>query len=285
MNTTDTHQELASGAAALEATIAALGSAVVAFSGGVDSTVVAHAAHRALGGRMLAVTAHSESSTKDDTDFCAQLASEWGMPHEVIRYSELDIPGYAENSPRRCFHCKGALHGRLAAIARDRGFAAILDGTNASDVGDFRPGMEAARQYGVRSPLLELGIDKAGVRGLARRYGLPNHDRPAAPCLSSRIPYGDRVTADKLAQVAGAESFLRGLGLRDLRCRHHGLLARIEVPAADFPAVLAAREAIIAEFKSLGFAWISLDLSGFRTGSLNDALRPPGESQGPGGGA
>ncbi len=266
---------IADRAAALEGHIALFQSAIVAFSGGVDSSVVARATLAALGPRMLAVTAHSESTTEEDIQFCRELALGLGMPHEVIEYSELDIPGYVENSPRRCFHCKGALHARLAGLARSRGYAVVLDGSNASDLGDHRPGMEAARGHGVRSPLLEIGADKAHVRALARHYGLPNHDRPASPCLSSRIPYGEPVTADKLAQVAAAESFLRSLGLRELRCRHHGALARIEVPPGEFAAVLQAREAIVVEFRRLGFVWISLDLAGFRSGSLNDVLRTP----------
>lgn len=261
----------------LEASIAAFGSALVAFSGGVDSSVVALAAHRALGAKALAVTAESESTTPEDIALTESIARHFGFAHEVIRYSELAIPNYAANPANRCFYCKNELYTRLTALAGDRGFAFVLDGTNLDDGGDYRPGLKAVAAHGVRSPLRECGFTKAMVRQLAAHWGLPNHDRPAAPCLSSRIPYGDAITRDKLNQVAAAERALRALGLRELRCRHHGTVARLEVPPQDFSTILAHRERIETELKKIGFQWVTLDLGGFRSGGLNAVLK--GHSQ------
>jgi uncharacterized protein len=256
----------------LEGHIAALESVVVAFSGGVDSSVVAVAAHRALGGRALAVTADTESNTDEDLGICRHIAQTHGFAHEVISYSELAIPNYAQNPVNRCFFCKNALYEMLVPLARERGFDAVCDGSNADDVGDYRPGLQAVARHGVHSPLRELGVPKAEVRRLAAHYGLPNHDRPAAPCLSSRVPYGQAITPEKLRQIAAAEAFLRTLGLKEFRCRHHGEIARIEAPAADFPLLLDRRDFIVDHFRQLGFHWIALDLAGFQSGSLNRVL-------------
>ena len=250
------------------------GPVAVAFSGGVDSTVVAKLATMALGREnALCVIAHSESNTDEDVALARVLAEEHGFALEVIAYSELAIGNYAENPTNRCYFCKSELYGRLEALISTRGYAAVLDGSNADDAGDYRPGLKAVKEKGVRSPLRDCGVTKAQVRELARHFGLPNHDKPASPCLSSRIPYGQAITREKLEQVGRAESFLRGLGLRELRCRHHGDVARIEVPADDFPHVLEHRDAILAEFRKLGFIWVSLDLAGFRSGSLNAVLQ------------
>jgi uncharacterized protein len=251
------------------------GPLVVAFSGGVDSSVVAVAATRVLGaGQVIAVLARSESNTEDDAAICRAIAAEHGLRLEIVAYSELAIPNYAENPVNRCYFCKSALYEHLGGLAGRFGAVAVLDGSNRDDAGDYRPGMRAVAERGVRSPLRELGIGKDGVRALARMMGLANHDRPSAPCLSSRVPYGEEITREKLEQVAGAERFLRGLGLGELRCRHHGKVARIEVPAEDIPTVVAHREAIVAELRRLGFTWVSLDLAGFRSGSLNAVLAP-----------
>lgn len=250
---------------------------VVAYSGGVDSTVVLKAASVALGPEALGITADTESNTDDDLALCRRIAQEHGLRHEVIAYSELAIPNYAENPVNRCYFCKHALYSRLTAIAGERGFPVICDGSNRDDVGDYRPGLKAVAELQVRSPLRELGLGKAEVRELARHYGLPNQDKPSSPCLSSRIPYGSPVTRQKLEQVARAERFLRGLGLAELRCRHHGQVARLEVPPPDFEVVLANRQAIVEFLRTLGFHWVTLDLAGFQSGSLNRAV--PGTDQ------
>lgn len=256
----------------LERLIAGYGSAVVGFSAGVDSSVVAAAAHAALGYRALAVTAVTETITGEDIDLAGRIASQLGMQHELIRYNELEIAGYAENPADRCYHCKDALYSRLGALARERGFAALLDGTNASDAGDYRPGRRAAAEQGVCSPLLELGITKEEVRLLGRAYDLPNHDKPSAPCLSSRVPYGTAITPEILARIGRAERALRDLGFRELRVRHHDDLARVEIPKSDFPAALALAGEIDQALRDAGYRYVSLDLRGFRSGSLNDVL-------------
>jgi uncharacterized protein len=199
-----------------------LGSAVVAFSGGTDSTLVAWAARRALGDRTLAVTALSESLSAADAESTRALARRIGVAHEEISYSELAIPGYAENGPDRCYLCKGELFRRLAELARERDYSTVLDGTNADDTSDYRPGRRAAEELAVRSPLAELGWSKAVVREALKELDLPVWDKPSSPCLSSRVPYGDPITREKLAEIARAEAALRELGFRELRVRHPG---------------------------------------------------------------
>lgn len=263
-------QSPAAMAARLEAHLARLDApTIVAFSGGVDSSVVAVSAHRALGERMVAITASTESNTADDIAETKALAARFGFAHEVISYSELAIPNYAANPTNRCFFCKNELYTRLGALAKTRGVAHVCDGSNLDDMGDYRPGLQAVARHGVRSPLREVGLTKAMVRAVALHYGLPNHDKPAAPCLSSRIPYGSPVTREKLDQVARAEAALRALGLVEFRCRHHGDIARIEASPADFPRLLDAREEILTALRAIGFHWVALDLAGFRSGSLN----------------
>jgi uncharacterized protein len=256
----------------LEERIASYGSAVVGFSGGVDSSVVAAAAFAALGERALAVTAVTETLTDADRALTRSLAATLGVSYGEIAYSELEIPNYAENPVNRCYFCKDALYTRLRDVADERGLAVVLDGTNADDAGDYRPGRTAAAERSVFSPLLDLGITKQGVRRLARHYGLANHDKPSSPCLSSRVPYGTPITRAILDRIAAAEERLRALGFRELRVRHHDDVARIEIPRDDFERALLHAERINDELRAVGYRFVSLDLGGFRSGSLNDAI-------------
>ncbi len=242
---------------------------VVAWSGGVDSTVVAKAAQLALGEKALCVVAKSESNTDEDIELCREIAEAHGINYEVIEYSEIAIPNYAENPTNRCFFCKDELYKRLNVVAENYGDCVVLDGSNADDAGDYRPGLTAVAQRGVRSPLKELGISKVQVRELAESLGLPNHDKPSSPCLSSRVPYGQEITKEKLDQIAKAEKYLRVLGFSEFRCRHHGDVARLEIQPDEFDRVLQHRQAIVTEFRMLGFLWVSLDLAGFKSGGLN----------------
>lgn len=253
-------------------------SAVVAFSGGVDSTFVAAVTHDVLGDRALAVTGVSPSVPRSEVAEATELARAIGIAHECIDTSEMDDPDYVKNNPDRCFHCKDELYGRLQAIARERGFAAVLDGCNLDDTGDFRPGRRAASQHTVRSPLVEAGLTKADIRALSRDRGLPTWDKPAMACLSSRIPYGTPVTVETLSLVERAEAYLRSLGLRQLRVRHQVLAsgdptARIETDDAGLALLLAHRHEITEELKALGYLYVTLDLAGYRTGSLNETLK------------
>ncbi|MCC7439566.1 MAG: ATP-dependent sacrificial sulfur transferase LarE [Armatimonadetes bacterium] len=256
----------------LESLIASYGSAVVGYSAGVDSSVVAAAAHAALPEKALAVTAVTETITNDDLLLAAEVAEQLGIAHQWLYYNELDIPSYADNPTNRCYFCKDALYVRLRGVAQEAGYAAVLDGSNADDAGDYRPGRQAAAEQGVKSPLMELGITKAEVRQLATLYGLPNHDKPSAPCLSSRVPYGTRITREVLEKIAQAESSLRTLGFRELRVRHHDQVARIELPPKDFQRALQLSSQIDDALRAVGYAYVSLDLRGFRSGALNETL-------------
>lgn len=259
----------------LVAHLRGLSGALVAYSGGTDSALVAWAAHRALGGRAVAVTAQSESLALKEAGSAAELARGIGIRHEEVSYSELAIPGYAANPPDRCYLCKGVLFSRLAARARELGLEAVLDGSNADDLDDYRPGRQAAQEHGVRSPLVELGIGKAAVREALRELALPVWDKPSSPCLSSRVPYGEPITREKLEQVAAAEAALRELGFRELRVRHHGSVARVEIPVAELARAAAppVSEAIVQRLRAVGFAFVALDLEGLRSGSLNRLLQ------------
>jgi pyridinium-3,5-biscarboxylic acid mononucleotide sulfurtransferase len=251
-----------------------LGSAVVAFSGGTDSALVAWGAKQALGERALAITARSESLSPEEAAAARALAERIGICQEEIAYSELAIPGYADNTPDRCYLCKGELFARLSALAVARGFAVVLDGTNADDLGDFRPGRRAAEECAVRSPLAELGWGKAAVREALKRLDLPVWSKPSSPCLSSRVPYGEPVTREKLEQIGRAEAALRALGFAELRVRHHGSTARIEIPKADMARMLdgGLAEEVVRRVRAAGFAFVALDLEGLRSGSLNRLL-------------
>jgi uncharacterized protein len=249
-----------------------MGSAVVAFSGGVDSTLVAAAAADALGERALAITGLSPSIPASEVAEARELAGLIGIAHETIETAELERAGYIENSPQRCYYCKTELYGLLAEQGRARGFAFVVDGCNVDDLGDHRPGRVAAAEHGVRSPLIEAGLTKAEIRALSRDRGLPTWDKPAMACLSSRIPYGTPVTVEALERIGAAEAFLRSLGLRQLRVRHHDAVARIEVEPQDMDGLVAHRDEIVARLKELGYRYVTLDLAGFRSGSMNDVL-------------
>ena len=251
-----------------------IGSAAVAFSSGVDSTFLLRVAHEELGENVVAVTARSHSFPKRELDEAAAFCAREGVRHEIIDSEELDIPGFAENPPDRCYHCKKALFGKLVAFAQANGLAAVLEGSNMDDDGDYRPGRRAIRELGIRSPLHDAGLTKAEIRVLSKRMGLPTADKPSFACLASRFPYGERITAAGLERVERAEQWLMdaGLGLAQLRVRSHGDMARIEVPPADIPRIAARAEEIAAALKSFGFAYVALDLQCYRTGSMNETL-------------
>ena len=248
---------------------------IVAFSGGVDSTFLARAAKDALGEGALLVTADSETYPASELEETRRLAALLGMRHEVVRTHELDRPEYARNSPDRCFHCKEELFSRLEPIARRAGSAQLIYGANMDDLGDHRPGMKAAEARGVRAPLIEASLWKEEIRALSRGLGLPTWDKPSFACLSSRFQYGDAITAEKLRQIDAAETFVRSLGFRQFRVRHHDRLARLELPLEEMPRLWEADRhgAIVRRFRELGYLYVTLDLQGFRSGSANEALK------------
>ncbi|MCS7221234.1 MAG: ATP-dependent sacrificial sulfur transferase LarE [Anaerolineae bacterium] len=262
--------------AELERIIDEMGRVIVAFSAGIDSTLVLKVAHDRLGDNALGVTAVSPSLAQAELQEAIELAKWIGARHLLLETHELDDPNYAANPVNRCYYCKIELYTELAELARREGYRYILNGANLDDVGDYRPGEQAAREFHVRSPLREAGMTKAHVRALARELGLPNWNKPAMACLSSRLPYGTPVTREALSQVERAESYLRGLGFRQLRVRHHGDLARIEVERADLPRLIELGPEIYAELRRIGYTYVTADLLGFRSGSLNEALRVQG---------
>jgi uncharacterized protein len=252
-----------------------LESVVVAFSGGVDSTLLARAAKDALGNRAVLVTADSETYPEGELAEARQLAALIGLRHVVVRTDELANPEYAKNGANRCFFCKEELFTHLAPIAEREGCRALVYGANVDDLGDHRPGMQSAKQRGVRAPMIEAGLTKQEIRDLSRELGLPTWDKPSFACLSSRFQYGDRITADKLRQVDAAEAFLKALGFRQFRVRHHDRLARLEIGRDEMARLWEddRHERIVARFRELGYVYVAVDLAGFQSGSANLLLR------------
>ena len=262
----------------LESIIAPYGSALVAFSGGVDSSLALAVAGRALPkGRVLAVTSNNETYLPSELGQAEAFAHSLGVEHLVVNTRELDDPNYAKNPTNRCYFCKSTLYSDLAKIAEEKDYACVVDGANKDDEGDYRPGRKAAKELGVVSPLAMVGLGKAEVRELARFLDLPTWDKPALACLSSRFPYGQEITPEKLAQVARAEEFMRSRGYRQVRVRHHGEIARLEVGPDELERAFEEREEISTELKAAGFLYVTLDLGGYKSGSLNAVLKQPGK--------
>ena len=251
-----------------------LNSVVVGFSGGVDSAYLAYTSNRILGKKALCVTAISPSYPTFQKKETADFVDRYQLNHLIVESEELDNPEYRENSPSRCYFCKTELFAKLQALALERGYRAVLDGTNLDDVGDFRPGRRAAQEYSVRSPLLEAQMTKLDIRELSRRAGLPTWDKPALPCLSSRFPYGTSISAEKLSVVDRGEELLRRFGFRVFRVRFHEELVRLEFAPEELPKALNMTmvEILRKEFKALGFKYVTIDLEGYRSGSLNEVL-------------
>jgi uncharacterized protein len=258
----------------LQTLLAEMGQALIAYSGGIDSTLVAKVAYDVLGDRALAITADSPSLMVDDLIEAEDQAIAIGIRHEIVPTHELDNPHYASNPANRCYFCKSELHDTLKPLALGRGYPYVVDGVNADDLHDYRPGIQAAKERGARSPLAEVGITKLEVREISRHLGLPWWDKPAQPCLSSRFPYGEAITAEKLQRVGRCERYLRQLGWRSLRVRSVGDTARIELPPAEIQAFVQGTDlpALVAAFQSYGFTYVTLDLEGYRSGKLNQVL-------------
>lgn len=251
-----------------------MGGVLIAFSGGVDSTFLASAAYQTLGKRALAVTGRSVTLAQSEFIESIHLAEHIGIRHHIVDTAEIKVEEFGNNPPNRCYYCKKELYTILRDVAAEEGLSFIVDGSNADDRGDHRPGMKAARELEVRSPLMEAGFTKSEIRELSKEMGLPTWDKPAMACLSSRFPYGDKITPGKISQVEKAEASLRSLGFRQLRVRHHGTIARIEIPKNEIPALFENGLAgeVIKLTKEAGFSYVTLDLEGFRSGSMNEPL-------------
>lgn len=252
--------------------LSTLDSVLVAYSGGVDSTLLAFAAQVVLGDRSLAVLATSDTYPESEVVFARKLAGELGLRLHEVETHELIDPAFRANTPERCYHCKTELFGLLTTLAQNRGLAWVIDGSNVDDASDFRPGSRAAAELGVRSPLAEVGFSKHEIREVARDLGLPNWDKPSMACLASRFPYGEAITEDRLNKVARAESALHDMGLRQFRVRAHGDVARLEVEPDEMQTAWDMREVVTAAIKTAGFTYVAQDLDGYRTGALNEAL-------------
>jgi uncharacterized protein len=250
------------------------GSVLVCYSGGIDSATLLAAAHRALGNRAVGMTAVSPSLAEAEREDALRIAREIGADHRLVESAELEREGYAQNGPDRCFHCKSELYEIAERKRQEWQLACVVNGTNVDDLGDYRPGLEAAKQAGVQSPFVALGFNKSDVREVAKELGVSAWDKPAAACLSSRIPYGTSVTPERLSQVGGFEAELRRLGFRRSRVRYHDKIARIELDLEDLPRMLQPqmREAVVEAGKTHGFTYVTLDLAGYRTGSHNEVL-------------
>lgn len=265
--------ELAARREDLETILGSLGSAAIAFSGGVDSTLLVAEARRVLGrDNVLAVTADSETYVSEELERARELAEQLDVRHTVIETRELDVPHFRNNPPTRCYYCKHELFSTVKKIAEANGLAAVCDGANADDVNAWRPGLKAAAELGVRSPLKEAGFTKDLVRALSRDLGLPTWDRPAMACLASRFPYGEPITEQKLGRVAAAEALLRTLGFMGCRVRDHETIARIEVAPSDIPHLIEHRERLTRDLKALGYAYVTADLEGYRAGAMDEVL-------------